>query len=65
MMLSDPELEQSVLISSDEGANFEKYPINFYMDGLLFHPTQENWLLASSPDNKVSSRTFNSMLNGK
>ncbi|KAM9394637.1 VPS10 domain-containing receptor SorCS3-like isoform 2-T2 [Salvelinus alpinus] len=55
MMLSDPELEQSVLISSDEGASFEKYPINFYMDGLLFHPTQENWLLASSPDNKVYS----------
>ncbi|XP_024283088.1 VPS10 domain-containing receptor SorCS3 isoform X2 [Oncorhynchus tshawytscha] len=55
MMLSDPELEHSVLISSDEGASFEKHPINFYMDGLLFHPTQENWLLASSPDNKVYS----------
>ncbi|KAM9559063.1 VPS10 domain-containing receptor SorCS3-like isoform 2-T2 [Salvelinus alpinus] len=55
MMLSDPELENSVLISSDEGASFEKHPINFYMDGLLFHPTQEDWLLASSPDNKVYS----------
>uniref|UniRef100_A0A6Q2WX62 VPS10 domain-containing protein n=1 Tax=Esox lucius TaxID=8010 RepID=A0A6Q2WX62_ESOLU len=55
MMLSDPEREHSILISSDEGASFEKYSINFYMDGLLFHPTQENWLLASSPDNKVYS----------
>ncbi|XP_037535849.1 VPS10 domain-containing receptor SorCS3 [Nematolebias whitei] len=55
MMLSDPEVESAVLISSDEGASFEKYPINFNILSLLFHPTQENWILAYSHDNKVYS----------
>lgn len=54
-MLSDPEVESAVLISSDEGASFEKYPINFNILSLLFHPTQENWILAYSHDNKVVS----------
>ncbi|KAM6916732.1 VPS10 domain-containing receptor SorCS3-like [Xenentodon cancila] len=55
MMLSDPEVESAVLISSDEGATFEKYPINFNILSLLFHPTQENWILAYSHDNKLYS----------
>ncbi|KAM4607452.1 VPS10 domain-containing receptor SorCS3-like [Polymixia lowei] len=55
MMLSDPEIESVVLISSDEGASFEKYPINFYIQSLLFHPAQENWILAYSHDSKVYS----------
>lgn len=54
-MLSDPEVESAVLISSDEGASFEKYPINFNILSLLFHPAQENWILAYSHDNKVAS----------
>ncbi|KAF7220419.1 VPS10 domain-containing receptor SorCS3 [Nothobranchius furzeri] len=55
MMLSDPEVESAVLISSDEGASFEKYPINFNILSLLFHPAQENWILAYSHDNKLYS----------
>ncbi|XP_034008056.1 VPS10 domain-containing receptor SorCS3 [Trematomus bernacchii] len=55
MMLSDPEVESAVLISSDEGASFEKYPINFNILSLLFHPAQENWILAYSHDGKLYS----------
>ncbi|XP_030235756.1 VPS10 domain-containing receptor SorCS3 isoform X2 [Gadus morhua] len=55
MLLSDPEMESAVLISSDEGASFEKHPINFYIQSLLFHPAQENWILAFSHDSKLYS----------
>ncbi|KAE8280724.1 VPS10 domain-containing receptor SorCS3 Precursor [Larimichthys crocea] len=55
MMLSDPEVELAVLISSDEGASFEKHPINFNILSLLFHPAQENWILAYSHDSKLYS----------
>ncbi|XP_054654602.1 VPS10 domain-containing receptor SorCS3 isoform X2 [Dunckerocampus dactyliophorus] len=55
MMLSDPEVESAVLISSDEGASFEKYPISFNILSLLFHPAQENWILAYSHDSKLYS----------
>lgn len=66
MMLSDPEVESAVLISSDEGATFEKYPINFNILSLLFHPTQENWILAYSHDNKVASQLhYKELLNGE
>uniref|UniRef100_A0A8C5HUH3 VPS10 domain-containing receptor SorCS3-like n=1 Tax=Gouania willdenowi TaxID=441366 RepID=A0A8C5HUH3_GOUWI len=58
MMLSDPEVESAVLISSDEGASFEKHPINFNILSLLFHPAQENWILAYSHDGKVASNQF-------
>ncbi len=54
-MLSDPEVESAVLISSDEGASFEKHPISFNILSLLFHPAQENWILAYSHDSKVAS----------
>uniref|UniRef100_A0A3B5AIP4 VPS10 domain-containing receptor SorCS3-like n=1 Tax=Stegastes partitus TaxID=144197 RepID=A0A3B5AIP4_9TELE len=55
MMLSDPEVESAVLISSDEGASFEKHPINFNILSLLFHPAQEDWILACSHDSKLYS----------
>ncbi|XP_058508169.1 VPS10 domain-containing receptor SorCS3 [Solea solea] len=55
MMLSDPEVESAVLISSDEGASFEKYPVNFNILSMLFHPTQENWILGYSHDSKLYS----------
>ncbi|KAM4598997.1 VPS10 domain-containing receptor SorCS3-like isoform 3-T3 [Fundulus diaphanus] len=55
LMLSDPEVESAVLISSDEGASFAKYPINFNVLSLLFHPAQENWILAYSHDYKLYS----------
>lgn len=57
LILSDPEVESSLLISSDEGATFQKFNINFYIMSLLFHPTQENWILAYSHDQRVHTPT--------
>lgn len=54
MVLTDPEFENSVLISSDEGASYQKYRLNFFVLSLLFHPFQEDWALAYSHDQKVS-----------
>ncbi|KAI4833208.1 hypothetical protein KUCAC02_016122, partial [Chaenocephalus aceratus] len=31
MLLTDPEVESSLLISSDEGATYQKYRLNFYI----------------------------------
>ncbi|PKU27486.1 vps10 domain-containing receptor 3- hypothetical protein [Limosa lapponica baueri] len=53
MLLSDPEIESSILISSDEGATYQKYRLNFYIQSLLFHPKQEEWILAYSLDQKA------------
>uniref|UniRef100_A0A8C1V9E3 Sortilin related VPS10 domain containing receptor 3b n=1 Tax=Cyprinus carpio TaxID=7962 RepID=A0A8C1V9E3_CYPCA len=55
LILSDPEVESSLLISSDEGATFQKFNINFYIMSLLFHPTQENWILAYSHDQRLTT----------
>lgn len=56
MLLTDPEIESSLLISSDEGATYQKYRLNFYILSLLFHPEQEDWILAYSHDQKVRER---------
>lgn len=56
MVLTDPEFESSVLISSDEGASYQKYRLSFYVLSLLFHPAQEDWALAYSHDQKVRLR---------
>lgn len=55
MLLTDPEIESSLLISSDEGATYQKYRLSFYIQSLLFHPKQEDWILAYSQDQKVST----------
>ncbi|XP_068113722.1 VPS10 domain-containing receptor SorCS1-like isoform X4 [Hyperolius riggenbachi] len=55
MLLTDPEIESSLLISSDEGATYQKYRLNFYIQSLLFHPKQEDWILAYSQDQKLFS----------
>uniref|UniRef100_A0A9L0TDL7 Sortilin related VPS10 domain containing receptor 3 n=1 Tax=Equus caballus TaxID=9796 RepID=A0A9L0TDL7_HORSE len=55
MLLSDPEMESSILISSDEGATYQKYRLTFYIQSLLFHPKQEDWVLAYSLDQKLYS----------
>uniref|UniRef100_A0A8C9FY82 VPS10 domain-containing protein n=1 Tax=Pavo cristatus TaxID=9049 RepID=A0A8C9FY82_PAVCR len=57
MLLSDPDIESSILISSDEGATYQKYRLNFYIQSLLFHPKQEEWILAYSLDQKLYSST--------
>uniref|UniRef100_A0A8C5IMM8 Sortilin N-terminal domain-containing protein n=1 Tax=Junco hyemalis TaxID=40217 RepID=A0A8C5IMM8_JUNHY len=43
------------LMSSDEGATYQKYRLNFYIQSLLFHPKQEEWILAYSLDQKLYS----------
>uniref|UniRef100_A0A8C8RJX9 Sortilin related VPS10 domain containing receptor 1 n=1 Tax=Pelusios castaneus TaxID=367368 RepID=A0A8C8RJX9_9SAUR len=48
-------IESSLLISSDEGASYQKYRLNFYIQSLLFHPKQEDWILAYSQDQKLYS----------
>ncbi|XP_033827186.1 VPS10 domain-containing receptor SorCS3 [Periophthalmus magnuspinnatus] len=55
MVLTDPEFESSILISSDEGASFQKYRLTFYVLSLLFHPSKEDWALAYSHDQKLYS----------
>ncbi|XP_048104453.1 VPS10 domain-containing receptor SorCS3 isoform X1 [Alosa alosa] len=55
MVLTDPEFESSVLISSDEGASYQKYRLSFYVLSLLFHPAQEDWALAYSHEQKLYS----------
>ncbi|XP_034043251.1 VPS10 domain-containing receptor SorCS3 [Thalassophryne amazonica] len=55
MVLTDPEFESSVLISFDEGASFQKYRLTFFVLSLLFHPTEEDWALAYSHDQKLYS----------
>ncbi|NXC00182.1 SORC3 protein, partial [Orthonyx spaldingii] len=50
----ETEIESSILISSDEGATYQKYRLSFYIQSLLFHPKQEEWILAYSLDQKVS-----------
>ena len=60
MLLSDPEIESSILISSDEGATYQKYRLTFYIQSLLFHPKQEDWVLAYSLDQKVNIFCFHS-----
>ncbi len=62
MVLTDPEFESSVLISSDEGASYQKYRLNFYVLSLLFHPTEEDWALAYSHDQKVRSNLMSYLL---
>ncbi|KAJ8264308.1 hypothetical protein GJAV_G00147640 [Gymnothorax javanicus] len=58
MVLSDPEIESSIFISTDEGASYQKFRMNFYILSLLFHPTHEDWVLAYSHDQKVKALNF-------
>ncbi|XP_038677600.1 VPS10 domain-containing receptor SorCS1-like isoform X3 [Scyliorhinus canicula] len=55
MLVSDPEIESSVLISSDEGATYQKYRQSFQIQSMLFHPQEEDWILACSQDQKLYS----------
>ncbi|CAG05045.1 unnamed protein product [Tetraodon nigroviridis] len=53
MLLTDPEVESSLLISLDEGASYQKHGLAFDILSLLFHPEQEDWILAYSHDQKL------------
>lgn len=54
MLLTDPEVESSLLISLDEGASYQKHGLAFDILSLLFHPEQEDWILAYGHDQKVT-----------
>lgn len=54
MLLTDSEVESSLLISLDEGASYQKHSLAFDILSLLFHPEQEDWILAYSHDQKVA-----------
>uniref|UniRef100_A0AAY4DML3 PKD domain-containing protein n=1 Tax=Denticeps clupeoides TaxID=299321 RepID=A0AAY4DML3_9TELE len=59
LILTDPDVESSVVVSSDEGSSFQKFSVSFIIQSLLFHPTQEDWLLGYSHDHKLyNSRDF-------
>uniref|UniRef100_A0A8C6NGF2 VPS10 domain-containing receptor SorCS2 n=1 Tax=Melopsittacus undulatus TaxID=13146 RepID=A0A8C6NGF2_MELUD len=45
--------DQSLFISTDEGASFQKQPITFFVETLLFHPKEEDKVLAYTKDSKV------------
>ncbi|XP_077166980.1 VPS10 domain-containing receptor SorCS2 isoform X1 [Paroedura picta] len=45
--------EQSLFISTDEGATFQKQPINFFVETLIFHPKQEDKVLAFTTEEQL------------
>uniref|UniRef100_A0A8C9UI28 VPS10 domain-containing receptor SorCS2 n=1 Tax=Serinus canaria TaxID=9135 RepID=A0A8C9UI28_SERCA len=42
-----------LFISTDEGATFQKQPIAFYVETLLFHPKEEDKVLAYTKEGKI------------
>uniref|UniRef100_A0A8C6EUG5 VPS10 domain-containing receptor SorCS2 n=1 Tax=Marmota marmota marmota TaxID=9994 RepID=A0A8C6EUG5_MARMA len=45
--------EQSLFLSTDEGATFQKQPITFLVETLIFHPKEEDKVLAYTKENKL------------
>lgn len=52
---SQNDQDQSLFISTDEGATFQKQPINFFVETLIFHPKQEDKVLAFTKEEQVRS----------
>ncbi|XP_061443432.1 VPS10 domain-containing receptor SorCS2 isoform X2 [Rhineura floridana] len=50
---SHNDLDQSLFISTDEGATFQKQPINFFVETLIFHPKQEDKVLAYTKEGQL------------
>ncbi|XP_044136565.1 VPS10 domain-containing receptor SorCS2 [Bufo gargarizans] len=53
ILVSSSVSEQWLFTSSDEGATFQKHVITFSVETLIFHPQQEDTLLAYSKDAKL------------
>uniref|UniRef100_A0A8C1G658 VPS10 domain-containing receptor SorCS2 n=1 Tax=Cyprinus carpio TaxID=7962 RepID=A0A8C1G658_CYPCA len=51
------ERDQMLFISTDEGSSFQRQPVSFTVDTLLFHPSEEDKLLAYSKEAKVSDES--------
>lgn len=47
------EAEHMLFISTDEGSSFQRQPLNFRVDTVLFHPKEEDKLLAYSKESKL------------
>ncbi|XP_051756967.1 VPS10 domain-containing receptor SorCS2 isoform X2 [Ctenopharyngodon idella] len=47
------ERDQMLFISTDEGASFQRQPVSFTVETLLFHPSEEDKLLAYSKEAKL------------
>ncbi|XP_053099146.1 VPS10 domain-containing receptor SorCS2 isoform X2 [Hemicordylus capensis] len=45
--------DQNLFISIDEGATFQKQSINFFVETLIFHPKQEDKVLAYTKDGQL------------
>uniref|UniRef100_A0A8D0G9T2 VPS10 domain-containing receptor SorCS2 n=1 Tax=Sphenodon punctatus TaxID=8508 RepID=A0A8D0G9T2_SPHPU len=45
--------DQSLFISTDEGATFQKQPINFFVETLVFHPKEEDKVIAFTKESKL------------
>ncbi|XP_007429012.1 VPS10 domain-containing receptor SorCS2 [Python bivittatus] len=50
---SHNDLDQSLFISTDEGATFQKQPISFFVETLIFHPKQEDKVLAYTKEGQL------------
>ncbi|KAM4706940.1 VPS10 domain-containing receptor SorCS2 isoform 2-T2 [Discoglossus pictus] len=53
ILVSSSVTEQCLFTSSDEGATFQKHVITFSVETLIFHPKQEDKVLAFSKDAKL------------
>ncbi|XP_057201149.1 VPS10 domain-containing receptor SorCS2 isoform X4 [Triplophysa rosa] len=47
------ERDQMFFISTDEGSSFQRQPVSFSVETLLFHPSEEDKLLAYSKETKL------------
>ncbi|XP_064221615.1 VPS10 domain-containing receptor SorCS2 isoform X2 [Aotus nancymaae] len=45
--------DQSLFLSTDEGATFQKQPIPFFVETLIFHPKEEDKILAYTKESKL------------
>ncbi|XP_074251961.1 VPS10 domain-containing receptor SorCS2 isoform X7 [Saimiri boliviensis] len=45
--------DQSLFLSADEGATFQKQPIPFFVETLIFHPKEEDKILAYTKESQL------------
>lgn len=50
------ERDQMLFISTDEGSSFQRQPVAFTPDTLMFHPKDEDKLLAYCREGQVSNK---------
>lgn len=50
------ERDQMLFISTDEGSSFQRQPVSFTPDTLMFHPKDEDKLLAYCREGQVGNK---------